>query len=86
MFSEILPYLEVAQGNQDEVELVEQIQIPNVQGLSIIEAEKVIKELGLELSIENDSEEIDKENTVVTEQTPKEGITVNKGSKLYIKY
>ena len=86
VFSEILPYLEVAQGNQDEVELVEQIQIPNVQGLSIIEAEKVIKELGLELSIENDSEEIDKENTVVTEQTPKEGITVNKGSKLYIKY
>lgn len=86
VFSEILPYLEVAQGNQDEVETVEQIQVPNVQGLSIKDAEKVVKELGLELNIENDSEDIDKENTVVTEQTPKEGITVNKGSKVYIKY
>lgn len=86
MFSEILPYLEVAQGNQDEVKTVEQIQVPNVQGLSIKDAEKVVKELGLDLNIENDSEDIDKENTVVTEQTPKEGITVNKGSKVYIKY
>lgn len=86
VFSEILPYLEVTQGNQNEVETVEQIQVPNVQGLSIKDAEKVVKELGLEINIENDSEDIDKENTVVTEQTPKEGITVNKGSKVYIKY
>ena len=86
VFSEILPYLEVSQGNQDEVELVEQVQVPNVEGLSIKEAEKAVKELGLELNIENDSEELDKENTVVTEQTPKERITVNKGSKVYVKY
>ena len=74
------------QGNQDEVEQIEQVQVPNVEGLSIKEAEKTVKELGLELSIENDSEELDKENTLVTEQTPKEGITVNKGSKVYAKY
>ena len=86
VFSEILPYLEVNQGNQDEVEQIEQVQVPNVEGLSIKEAEKTVKELGLELSIENDSEELDKENTLVTEQTPKEGITVNKGSKVYAKY
>ena len=86
VFSEILPYLEVSQGNQDEIEQVEQVQVPNVEGLSIKEAEKMVKEFGLELNIENDSEELDKENTIVTEQTPKEGITVNKGSKVYIKY
>lgn len=81
-----MPYLEVSQGNQDEIEQVEQVQVPNVEGLSIKETEKIVKELGLELNIENDSEELDKENTIVTEQTPKEGITVNKGSKVYIKY
>ena len=48
------------------------------------DAEKAVKELGLELNIENYSEELDKENTVITEQTPKEGITVNKGSKVYV--
>lgn len=86
IFSEILPYLEVSQGNHDEVEKPEQVQVPNVEGLSIKDAKATVKELGLELSIENDSEELDKENTIVTEQTPKESITVNKGSKVYIKY
>ena len=86
IFSEILPYLEVSQGNQDEVETIEQVQVPNIEWLSIKEAQKSVKELGLELSIENDSEELDKENTVVIEQTPKEGITINKGSKVYAKY
>ena len=86
VFSEILPYLEVNQGNQDEVEQVEQVQVPNIEGLSIKEAEKSVKELGLEFNIENNSEELDKENTIVTEQTPKEGIIINKGNKVYVKY
>lgn len=86
IFSEILPYLEVCQGNQNEVEKIEQVQTPNIEGKTINEAKKIVKELGLELSIENDSEELDKENTIIVEQTPKEGIVINKGNKIYIKY
>ena len=85
IFNELLPYLEISQGNQDEVEQVEQIEVPNIEGLSINEAEKKIKEIGLELSIEGDTENLDKENTKIVEQTPKEGIVVKKGSKVYIK-
>lgn len=84
IFSEILPYLEVNQGNQDEIEQVEQVEVPNIEGLSINDAEKIVKELGLELSIENNSEEFDKENTIISEQIPMEGIKVNKGSKIYV--
>jgi len=86
IFSEILPYLEVSQGNQDEIEQVEQVQTPNIEGKSIVEAQKIVKELGLELSIENDSEELDKSNTIIVEQTPKEGVTINKGNKIFVKY
>ncbi len=86
MFSEILPYLEVSQGNTDEVEQVEQVQVPNVQGLSIKEAEKRLKEVGLEINIQNDSEELDKENVIITKQSPIEGVNVNKGSKIYVEY
>lgn len=85
VFSEILPYLEVAQGNQDEVEVVEQIQTPDIIGKSIKDAEKILKENGLTIVIENESEELDKENTIVKEQLPKPGININKGSKVYIK-
>lgn len=86
IFSEILPYLEVSQGNKDEIEQVEQVQVPNVEGMSIKDAEKIIKEIGLELSIQNEVENMDKENIVVTNQTPKQGITINKNTKIYIEY
>lgn len=86
IFSEILPYLEVNQGNKDEVEQPEQVQVPNVEGLSIKEAEKMVKELGLELSIENETEDLDKENGVILTQMPKEGVIVNKSSKIFITY
>ena len=39
MFSEILPYLEVNQGNTEEVEEVEQIETPDIVGRTIKEAE-----------------------------------------------
>ena len=54
--------------------------------MNLKKKKKTVKELGLELKVENDSEELDKENTIITEQSPKEGVTVNKGSNLYVKY
>ena len=85
IFSEILPYLEVSQGNQEEVEKIEQVETPDILGKSMQEAEKIIKETGLELIIENEIEGMDKQNATVKEQIPKAGITVNKGSKIYVK-
>ncbi len=84
VFSEILPYLEVSQGNQNEIEQIEQVNVPNVEGKNIKEAEKIIKEAGLEIYIQNFSEELDKESTIVKEQSPREGVIVNKGSKVFI--
>ena len=81
-----MPYLEVSQGNQDEVEQVEQVQVPNVEGLSIKDAEKATKEVGLEISVQNDSEELDRENTIIKEQAPREGVSVNKGSKIFVEF
>ena len=90
IFSEILPYLEVNQGNQEEVEAIEEVNVPNVTGISIKEAEKILKETGLELSIEEITEEnveiLDKENTIIKEQTPTEGIKINKGNKIFVKF
>ena len=84
-----MPYLEVSQGNQDEIEAIEEVNVPNVIGLSIKEAEKILKDAGLELSFEGITEEneetLDKENAIVKEQTPTEGITINKGNKIFVK-
>ena len=85
MLSEILPYLEIGQGNREETALVEAIATPHMLGLRIKEAEKLAKENELELQIE-ETEELDKENTIIKDQTPKAGISIKKGSKIYEQY
>ena len=86
VFSEILPYLEVTQGNTDEIEQIEQVQVPDITEKTISEAQKILKDNYLEMVIENDSEELDKDNIIIKEQIPKAGITVNSASKIYVKY
>ena len=84
IFNEVLPYLEVTKTNTEE-ETIEQVKTPDVLGKNLKEAEKILKESGLEASFENLTEDIDKENTYIKEQTPSAGIVVNKGSKIYLK-
>ena len=86
IFRELLPYLEVEQGNTDQIEKVETISTPDLIGKSIKEAEKILKENELEINIQNNSEDLDKENNFVKEQTPNAGILVKKKSKVYISY
>ena len=84
IFSEILPYLEVNQGNQDEVEVKEETTIPEITGLTVIEAEKILKENGLNLKINNESEGLDKANSVVQSQIPQPGIVVFKDNDVFV--
>ena len=85
IFSEILPYLEVNQGNQEEVEMVEEIETPDLLEKTLAEAQKIAKENEIELVMEEETEELDKENTMVKEQVPKAGIKIKKGNKIYVK-
>lgn len=86
IFSEVLPYLEVSQGNQDEVDEKVEVIMPDITGTTIEEAEKILKENGIEIKINNETEELDKKNTTVTKQIPEAGIKVHQGSCAYIEY
>ena len=81
-----MPYLEVTKSNIDEVENVEQVETPDVTQKTISEADKLLKESGLELVIEDGADGLDYSNMIVKEQIPRPGITVNKGSKVYVKF
>ncbi len=85
-----MPYLEVSRGNEEEIEVVEEVTVPNLIGLSLKDAENSLKESGLELVvseiIEDNKESIDKQNSIIKEQTPTEGIKINKGNKVFVKY
>ena len=85
VLSEILPYLELKKDNEKEEDVKKQVEVPNIEGLSIKEATKVLKDLNLGIQIENEPENLDKENTIVKEQAPKKGIKVYESTKVIIK-
>lgn len=89
VFSEILPYMEVVKGNEEEIEKEEKVKVPDLKGMNIKDAKKILKEneldLEIEQEIEQETEEKTKEEQIITNQTPKPGIEVNKKSKIYVK-
>lgn len=86
IFGEVLPYLEVVKDNETEEDKKEQVEVPNILEKSITEASKILKDVGLEISINNETEGLDKDNTIIKKQTPSQGIKVNKESKIYVEY
>lgn len=83
IFGEVLPYLEVVKdGEQDENNT--EIEVPNIEGKTLKEAESILKESNLQMVISNEQEGIDKENTIVKKQTPKAGVKVKEGNFVYI--
>ena len=86
IFSEILPYLEVNKEilEEDEEEIINQIQVPDIMGKTLEEAKQILKENNLEMYLEN--EEVDMQNTYVKNQIPSSGITVNEQSKVVVEY
>ena len=84
IFGEVLPYLEVVKDNKTEEQVKNDVQVPNIEGKSIKEAESILKENNLKLVINNEQEGIDKENTIIKEQTPKAGVKVKEEANIYV--
>lgn len=83
IFGEVLPYLEIIKDGEQDEQVIE-IEVPNVEGKTLKEAESILKESNLNLIINNEEEGMDKETIIVKEQTPKAGIKVKEGSNVYI--
>ena len=62
-----MAYLEVKKDNQSENETIEEVEVPELRGMKIVDAKKVLKELGLELTLNIDTDENINEN-IITEQ------------------
>ena len=86
ILSEILPYLNVEQENLEEKEEKVEVTTPNLIGKSINEAEKILKDIGLKMKINNEYKEIDKNTSIVSNQLPQAGIQTYSGSYIYIDF
>lgn len=62
-----------------------QVEVPEIEGISVKEATKLLKERNLQMQIQNEPEEYNKEETIIKEQIPKKGINVYEGTKIIVK-
>lgn len=78
ILGEVLPYLEITKNNTDE-EITVQVEMPEVTGLTVKEAKEILS--NLELDYEIDTDDMEK---IITDQLPKKGIQINKGTKVIL--
>ncbi|MCL2859410.1 MAG: penicillin-binding transpeptidase domain-containing protein [Oscillospiraceae bacterium] len=82
ILSEVLPYLGVVKKVDDTKPVV---TVPELRGMSITDAQKAVKELGLKLSIRNKPDgELDESKTIIVEQSPKPGIKINQDNTILV--
>lgn len=79
ILGEVLPYLEVAKHSEEEKTNM-QVEMPDLTGITLKEAKKILEELGLEYEIDTDNME-----AKVIDQLPKKGIGINQGTKVILK-
>ncbi len=78
-----MPYLEIKKQESNE-KIEKSVEMPDVTGITVAEASKILKELGLEFSIEKQTQNESESENIVVEQLPKKGIQINEGTKVII--
>lgn len=84
VLSEVLSYLELTKDNETEETKKTQVEVPNIEGMTISEARKKLKEVNLSLQIKNESEELDENTAIVSEQLPQQGISVYEETEILV--
>ena len=84
VLGEVLPYLEVKKDNEKEEDAKNKVVVPNLEGMTIGEAKKVLKELNLNFEYNEENTENEKER-IITEQVPVSGVEVLEESSIIVK-
>ena len=84
VLGEVLPYLEVKKDNEKEEDVKNKVAVPNLEGMTIVEAKKVLKDLNLNLEYNEENTE-NEEDRIITEQVPVSGVEVLEESSIIVK-
>ncbi len=82
VLGEVLPYLEVKQDNITEEDIRKEVEVPNLVGMTIKDAKKVLEELNLGLEYEEGEEDVS--NKIITKQTPVDGVEIYEGTNVIV--
>lgn len=83
VFGEILPYLEIKKDNEESGEKQE-VEVPNLMGMTVKEAKETLENLGLEIEIKEEEENNSNQEKTITKQLPKAGIKIKQGTSVIV--
>ena len=83
VFGEILPYLEIKKDNEESGEKQE-VEVPNLMGMTVKEAKETLENLGLEIEIKEEEENNSNQEQIITKQLPKAGIKIKQGTSVIV--
>ena len=84
VLGEVLPYLEIKKDNISEEDVRKTVEVPNVVGLTISEAKKVLKEVNLEINYDETRE--NNSDKIITKQTPISGVEIYEGTRVAVEF
>lgn len=84
VLGEVLPYLEVQKDNEKEEDIKNEVEVPNLIGLTLSEAKKELENIGLNISYESSEEDIS--NRVISKQVPIAGVKIYEGTNVSVEY
>jgi len=86
ILSEVLPYLELQEDKENEEEKIQEVEVPDLRGKTVKEAKAIIKDLGIQMEINESNEESQENinNEVISNQIPFPGIKINSSSRIYV--
>ena len=84
VLGEVLPYLEVQKDNLKEEDVKNEVEVPNLIGMTLQEAKKTLKELNLNLNYEESKEDLSEK--IITKQTPTSGVKIYEGTNVIVEY
>ena len=84
ILGEVLPYLELKEDNDETKVKSSIVTVPDIKYKTLEEAEKILKENGLEIKYEINEEKIDKKEKIISSQIPSSGISINSGSTVTV--
>ena len=85
VLSEALPYLNISQDNLTKEDIRVNVEVPNVIGLTYKEAQKVLQESGLQITLRNEQSEKDiPDDFSITNQVPNSGVQILEGGSVIV--
>ena len=82
ILGEVFQYMDLEKDNTEGLEEIVEVTVPKIEGMTVKEARNILKEIGLELKLNIETEE-DISECIITKQTPQEGIRINSGNSIY---